>query len=128
MTEPTVNIPLLRKAVEWAEAEAAMPSRISRWNQGAWVINPVEIQRDEACGTCYCIAGFVVSQESTVAPVTDKWWQVMVDDAIVDEYDFCSLAASRLGIDRADANRLFNASNSIEDVRIQAESIAGESL
>lgn len=130
MTEPTVNIPLLRKAVEWAEAEAAKPVELCQWEQGVWQTTP-ETQvwarnrlidkpqindqwviraaaKTEDCGTCYCIAGYVEVLHDLPAR-GDK-------------------AAELLGISRGAAFSLFDGDNTIEDVRRIAESIAGERL
>ncbi|HRD59345.1 hypothetical protein [uncultured Nocardioides sp.] len=133
MTEQTVNIPLLRKAVEWAEVEAAKPNNGS-WEQGAWFVatsvtdpnvvipehwdeSSIAMRREgygkpAECGTCYCIAGY------TTAMVDGR-----VDAATVEER-----AAHLLGLSPYAAADLFCASNSIEDVRRIAEDIAGERL
>lgn len=131
MTE--VNIPLLRKAVEWAEAEAAKPWEISQWSQGDWVTrfdpldpvepSPVEIEagwasegqvKSSECGTCFCIAGYVAVAIMGESP----------DVAFHVE----GIAAKGLGIKGEVAESLFDCDNTIEDVRRIAESIAGERL
>ena len=126
MSAAEVNIPLLRKAVEWAEAEAAKPWEISEWNQTAWETAPenvVQIDRETwtpisgakkspECGTCYCVAGFIVKSEG--ASSRRSGWS--------------RPAADLLGIDLNTADELFDAANSIEDIRRIAESIAGERL
>jgi hypothetical protein len=103
-----VNIPLLRKAVEWAEAEAAKPQRTSAWYQPGVIENAEDIGRD--CGTCYCLAGFIA------ATVTGEEWP---DDPI-------GVALDALG--GASIGGLFSATNSIQDVRRIAEDLAGERL
>jgi len=136
-----VNIPLLRKAVEWAEAEAAKPIELSRWEQGVYVSTP-EDQRDAVeelkwgrnsgtterlaskspeCGTCYCIAGYV-------AQAVDPRFE---DRDSIDEPEFITartVATEALRLDFTQAGYLFDGGNTIEDVRRIAESIAGESL
>lgn len=125
MQEQTVNIPLLRKAVEWAEAEAAKPWELSEWYQGDWVSSPTTIAADSEdaeyfgiqvgttkaaeCGTCYCIAGYVCEVQGLD---TKHSWDMHAADA--------------LGI--SPNTPLFNAHNTIEDVRRIAEDIAGERL
>lgn len=110
MTEYTPNIPLLRKAVEWAEAEAAKEDQEqSEWDQLYW--------RDvgfRACGTTYCIAGYVceVSGEEWTSGVTTANGAVP------------RVAADLLGLGQDDAWALFDAENSIERVREVAERIA----
>lgn len=124
-----VDIPLLREAVEWAEAEAAKPPELCEWEQSAWVttFDPDEearwgawgtsttrekMDRAPACGTCYCIAGYVAVQVG--GPGADFRGSASVTGA--------------LGITLEDGGRLFRADNSIEDVRRIAEEIAGERL
>jgi hypothetical protein len=85
MTDQTVNIPLLRKAVEWAEAEAAKPPELCEWRQTYWVTpaseveaamwgiwadsrSAVEVGRAPECGTCYCVAGYVVASQVGAEP------------------------------------------------------------
>ena len=41
-----VNIPLLRKAVEWVEEQAALPVAQSQWDQSAWLIPATESAGD----------------------------------------------------------------------------------
>lgn len=115
-----VNVPLLRKAVEWAEAEAAKPWEECRWHQASWSANPWDVFRwhndtlqskAAGCGTCYCVAGYVGELEG------------FDHRGSVSEF-----AQDTLGLSDYDANRLFHASNTIEDVRRVAEEIAGERL
>lgn len=131
--ETNVNIPLLRKAVEWAEAEAAKPAELREWEQNWWVLTPEERQRRREapysaeygdteraayykapeCGTSYCIAGYVAAQQGC----TEHGFNV------------AAVAADALGIDLAVAeSSLFEGGNTIEDVRRIAESLAGERL
>lgn len=134
MTEPTVNIPLLRKAVEWAEAEAAKGFERSEWYQADWVVTPemraefARVQRAHGatqvlgvaskapeCGTCYCIAGYV-THEIEAVPVGSN------------HPSWIDIARPALGLNEHQADQLFAANNTIEDVRRIAESIAGERL
>jgi hypothetical protein len=113
-----VNIPLLRKAVEWAEAEAAKPVEQCQWYQGYWAVPAEIIKRD--CGTCYCIAGRVLHDAG-----------LPIDDYSAENN--ARAAAGLLGIDWEEAmyGGLFSASNDIQAVRRKAEEIAaaaGESL
>jgi hypothetical protein len=131
MTE--VNIPLLRKAVEWAEAEAAKPAPLREWEQNFWYLPPeVRAERLEKrgddfterereayqkapeCGTCYCIAGYVASQLGH--DFSTSGWEVE------------DVAAEALGLDLDQSDDLFDGRNTIEDVRRIAEEIAGERL
>ncbi|MET1083604.1 MAG: hypothetical protein ABWY12_11220 [Burkholderiales bacterium] len=138
-----VNILLLRKAVEWAEAEAAKPWELREWDQEFVIRNPesakgyqdeagkwVDASKAAGCGTNYCIAGFIA--ETTLAPgeKLGMQWDILAADGTSIE-PAIERAAARLGIDAdesMDENGLFAGGNSIQDVRRIAESIAGESL
>lgn len=128
MSAAEVNIPLLRKAVEWAEAEAAKPPELCEWQQSMWITprgdEPFSVPkyigtlttsqrgRSRECGTCFCVAGFVQFQA----------------DGIVTE-DVADRAAELLGLSGdAQTHPLFTAFNTIADVRRIAESLAGERL
>lgn len=130
-----VNIPLLRKAVEWAEAEAERPLHLREWDQAAWLRTPEDrqwtLQADgfvgdgvvteeqlSECGTTYCIAGFV-------GQTLDSRYKNSMSVRGVHVSDF---AAEALGLSPTEANVLFDAENDIETVRIIAEDIAGEQL
>ena len=118
MNETTVNIPLLRKAVEWAEAEAQKPYADCAWHQAAYVL-PKEIAsgagKSRDCGTCYCIAGYVAS-------LVDPGYEYVNDMAAP------AIALEALGLDAYGDRGLFAPNNTIEDVRRIAEEIAGERL
>jgi hypothetical protein len=131
-----VNVPLLRKAVEWAEAEAARPEG-GHWLQPSWVrdlstLSPAEREAREAqglhlasCGTAYCIAGWVAQHEAGPENVSVPSVSVTAGGRtwMIDDY-----AAARLGLNFMDADRLFAGSNTIEDVRRIAEEIVGGPL
>ncbi len=130
-----VNIPLIRKVVEWAEAEAAKPAIDCRWYQADWSINSwtqalrlvlanagtpmlaadfaLATRIEPYCGTCYCIAGYVTHLAGDMDDL------IGVSDVI---------ARNALGITDGQADILFNAFNTIGDVRRIAEDIAGERL
>lgn len=110
MTSTNVNVPLLRKAVEWAEAEAAKPySEFCQWDQAEWV-------QQTYCGTRFCIAGYVAQlQDARFA-----------GSSVVDGRTAQKVAAEALGCGHASA--LFAVTNTIEDVRRIAEDLAGERL
>lgn len=125
MTEGTVNIPLLRKAVEWAEVEAAKPPELREWKQGDWRVTPAragEYLPVPACGTTYCIAGYVC------AVMGDKWLNDTSSGWLADHRSVPGAAASHLGLSQEVADELFRGRNTIEDVRRIAEDIAGERL
>lgn len=113
-----VNVPLLRKVVEWAEAEAENARRgsLSQWYQGDYIM-------ETGCGTAYCIAGWTLHE----AGYTDEEIKQMSTNGKAP-----AKAAELLGIEfnrgYGDGHRLFFGSNSIEKVRILAEEAAGEKL
>lgn len=136
MTE--VNVPLLRKALEWAEAEAERPAAVREWDQSMWVstsedrelnikkysgvhgnLVALEQQRQEAgCGTCYCLAGYLVH-------VLDGQPLEAADN---DQFSYYDAGAHVLGLSVVQAVRLFAPGNSIEGLRVLAEEFAGEKL
>lgn len=120
MTAPEVNVPLLRKAVEWAEAEAAKP--YGNWYQVDTVVLPEERVLyglgTAGCGTAYCVAGFIAA---TVTGLDNPYDSPEVDTV-------CDFAAKAIGVERYKAWALWDMTNSIEDVRRIAEEIAGERL
>lgn len=124
-----VNIPLLRKCIEWAEAEAAKPRELCEWEQGfymvpksasdprvsdgyLWVDN-FRKTKAAGCGACYCIAGFVA---------------ITVHGESIAYSEMDALAENALGLNMDQSSDLFEGDNTIEDVRRIAEEIAGERL
>lgn len=128
----SVNVPLLRKAVEWAEAEASKPGG-GHWCQATWKLdldasqeNAVHIASLAQCGTAFCIAGWVAAQELGEDRVDYNGFVHYEDGTVEHVADF---AADALGIAAVeDADDLFAGGNSIERVREVAEAIAGEPL
>lgn len=137
-----VNIPLLRKAVEWVEEQAALPEIDCQWNQARWTTPPsiragdliYQVEGDVShtalkqivnhCGTAYCVAGYI-------GQMLDE--RFVDEDRIFDEttgsfIHVADFAAEALGINGGEASLLFDALNGPADVRNVAESIAGEKL
>jgi hypothetical protein len=123
-SDRTVNVPLLRKAVEWAEGEHALGfdsegRPYGAWYQGEWmVLSGEDSEVTMHCGTSYCIAGYVAQ---TLEPR-------FAEGAYVDDVHVAEFARDALGITDLQASRLFHGSNKIRDVRQVAERIAGEPL
>lgn len=116
---PPVDVPLLRKAVEWAEAEAARPEVDSQWWQKSYVVSGLKLGR--TCGTAYCIAGYVVAlvdgPEEAERLNRDGWGMGAAWVA--------NRASALLGLTDDEAiPSLFVSNNSITDVREVAEQIA----
>lgn len=137
---PTPNVPLLRKALEWAQTEAARPLPERQWVQGAYLVEPVShahfvaheellsrrapgyVERVEelkpTCGTAYCIAGYV-------AQLHDERY---AHDQMVGDVHSSDLAEQLLGLTTKQAGELFLGDNTIEDLREIFEKITGERL
>jgi hypothetical protein len=142
--EPEVNIPLLRKGLEWVEWQDTLPLIDSEWNQGDFVIDPEvkafimiagERFRSENrmtsgemdalvtrvaphCGTAYCFAGYVGQLEDGRYATRDE----------VDGIHVGLFAQEQLGITDDQAEALFSADNTAHDIRSICEDIAGEPL
>ncbi|MGH3498425.1 MAG: hypothetical protein ACRDP1_13270 [Nocardioidaceae bacterium] len=133
-TTPTPDLPLLRKALEWAEAEAAKPEQEREWNQNYWRLNPETAAEAElpapACGTTYCLFGWVcyLAGEEWVSSASGGH---LADGVHLDGVDVFTRAADLLGLDSATAGRLSHFANTIDDLRRIGEEIAasvGETL
>lgn len=114
---PAPNIPLLRKAVEWAAAEAQKPPEQREWNQGTWA-------EPTACGTAYCVAGYVaITAMPGAREVASTYgdYDLYVGDK---RWRWDEAAQGLLGITGDEADDLFAAGNTITDVRRVAEEIA----
>lgn len=140
--EETVNIPLLRKAVEWVETQAKLPTIDREWEQSTYISSPsktalsliwdkLEYPFDNPfeqwsyvdilephCGTTYCVAGYI-------SQLCDSRYK---DRFCVDEVSMPDFAAEQLGLTPLEASRLFHATNTASDVRTIAEEITGEPL
>ena len=127
MTEievPQPNIPLLRKAVEWAEAEAAKTDGAGLWNQAAYAFAT-------DCGTAFCIAGWTVVNASdvTVQPSPTGYGEQPGELVSVVHPDGTSVyweheAGALLGLTEQEAWALFCPENDIEQIRHLSQQIA----
>lgn len=57
MVQEPVDVPLLRKGVDWVLEQNARDLDESEWDQETWRIDGETI--DRSCGTAYCLAGYV---------------------------------------------------------------------
>lgn len=147
----TVNVPLLRKAVEWVEEQVAVPEIDRQWRQRTWVTQPrwkaedllepmctsarglidfekvykLAKQVEPHCGTAYCVAGYV-------AQLVDESYQT---NSYGDGGVHCSVVAAKaLGIPYVLSSagiaqtELFEGNNTAEGIRYFAEYYAGEKL
>lgn len=123
-SEPEVDAPLLRKAVDWVRYQATLPGSQREWNQLYW-----RVESGNDCGTTFCVAGYVCEvsgvawerERGGASIVTPSGSTVSVQD------EACRL----LGLTLDEAIVLFAASNSADDVVKTAEWImkrTGEKL
>jgi hypothetical protein len=127
---PVPNIPLLRKAVEWVEAEAEKNIKEREWNQGDWMRRRSAANEAEGwCGTACCVAGWVGLQADNAQPemrdgeFTDR--MVYPSGMVVHVADY---ARAALGLTEEQADSLFAGSNTAETIRMLAEEFAEEVL
>lgn len=109
-----MDIALLRKSVEWAEAEAALPVKNSAWCQRDWVTPGEAIGRD--CGTAYCVAGYILhitGNEPTVSGLSTGLRAAELLGVRLDQVLWNSGGSG-----------LFGSINTIKDVRREAELLA----
>ena len=119
----TLNIELLRNAVEWVEAQDKLDTSIREWNQGYWLQR--QFAEGEWCGTGMCLAGYIgystderFRLEETIEDL--GWYNMRGDDSLhVSDY-----ARDALGITEDEAERLFSANNSAWRIRAVASDIA----
>jgi hypothetical protein len=132
--EPGVDVPLLRKVVEWAEVEAQKPFMERRWYQDAYymkdgdtIYNP---ERDDfdvvRCGTAFCIAGWTVAETLGAGEAMNSGGDV-VDSKTGRFIRDCEDRAREM-LNISSDHGLFDCGLTIEEVRRIAEKIAGESL
>lgn len=136
-----VNVPLLRKAVEWVEEQDKLPLIDRVWNQGDWVTAaarrarqlligvPIEDRPEVAeqiephCGTAFCVAGYIGQMHD----------ERYIKSQTVDGVHVSVYAADLLGLDYTNydgeaLHELFSGANSAYDIRQIAEELAGETM
>jgi hypothetical protein len=117
-----INVPLLRKGVEWVEEQARLDPDSSQWHQSGWVTPEflrVNIWDTEpGCGSAYCLAGYI-------GQLVDPRYE---NTAEVDGVHVSEVAVKALGLDGTGPLELFVAQNTAEDVRRIAEELVGGPL
>lgn len=136
-TTTPLNVPLLRKAVEWVEEQDALDLSVAHhqallegspsyehdhgtdrwWNQQTWL-------KASDCGTAMCLAGFVVTLAG-YEPTYDAAYCALPGKYKVTVSD---TAQQLLGLSDLQAGRLFAPNNTAADIRELAEAYAGEKL
>lgn len=116
-----MNIPLLRKMVEWVE-EQELLTEGREWSQRFWFSDRSWDQG--FCDTAFCMAGKLVIDDGWL-PSDDHGPTIHKDgqDAYIG-----AVAANLLELEFSDAWGLFSPSNTAADIRLIAEEIAGEPL
>lgn len=129
-----VDVPKLRKLVEWVEEQDVLAESDRVWDQELWfhqdhisVARAIENKYDPYCGTSMCAAGKLAFDDGW-KPVFDSSGHC--DRASKDgvEKYFSQIGAEILGLDDGHSRSLFNANNSAGDIRAIAEDYAGERL
>ena len=151
LNRPPLNVPLLRKMVDWVKEQSTLAEDDRDWNQEAWafrhhldqikldqdwikldqdwikVLNAKRDVLDPMCGTSVCVAGKIA---------LDAGWDFDFGDGDVsgrvaewakkgDEYQRIEHIAMReLGINDAQADYLFGSDNEAEDIEQIAEEFA----
>ncbi len=119
---PTPDVPLLRKVLAWAETEATKPEPEREWDQSAWRRSAALRSKihDQPCGTAYCIAGYTCHLDG-------REWDTDATGlgiCLVDGRTTPAVARSLLGITKLEAGALFDANNTIDQLRRIAGGIA----
>lgn len=117
-----VNIPVLRKAVEWVEEQDKFPAETRSWNQYGIITSEEyrvrSLKHEQGCGTGYCIAGYIAE---TFAPEELAAGQPVIRTAMrvlnLTLHDLITTGQT-----------LFAAENSAAQIRTYAEKLAGEKL
>ncbi len=140
-----VNVPLLRKAIEWVESEGAKPLEERVWDQAFWSRNASEEVEN--------IRGFLFEYGDTLGDDAREHhqrqlaiWEARADHCgttmcvagyvcdiaspeKVELKDVEATAAALLGLTRPEASRIFfNMSDDPAEIRWIAEEISGERL
>lgn len=121
---PTVNVPLLRKTLEWAYGEWQKVRRdeISEWNQGNWMVSTAGLydysekvyeafRQGAACGTACCIAGKVALDDGWHPAMTRGLGGFAYRDG--ERADVFDIGRDLLGLTNEQANWLFAGGNTI---------------
>lgn len=125
-----INIPLLRKMVEWVEAEDALPKNVRTWLQGSWMVHEdlrVGLyDHTPHCGTSFCAAGFIAQlvdpRFAADEVARNAGW-------LINGREHASeVAQEALGLTDEQAETMWHAGNSAAMIRQLAEEFAGERL
>ena len=131
-----IDIPKLRKLVEWVEEQDVLAESDRVWDQELWfhqdrsvvvAIEALHNKYDPYCGTSMCAAGKLAFD--------DGWKPVWDSDGHSDRAEkdgvekyYSQIGAEVLGLAYEAEYELFNANNNAGDIRAIAEDYAGERL
>lgn len=136
-----LNIPLLRKTVEWVEEQETLPIQLREWQQGSWFRQVTEeelkyeygvelVANAPWCDTTMCFAG-KIAWDAGWKPVWTSEHEAARCEKNGEIKDVSHVAAELLGIphpeDWSDIE-LFDAGRSAATLRYLAEDLAGEAL
>lgn len=114
-----VDVPLLRKVVEWAEVESSLPKDNRTWDQTWWA-------RETTCGTSMCLAGSIVALDGGEFNFHEGFDGSVANTARMPDGTTCSVrdyARRQLGLTHTEAAHLFASENTIEEIKIFANVI-----
>ena len=123
MTEPTPNLPLLRKVLDHIDAHP------EEWEQATYATKKyADVARTVECGTAFCIAGWAAVL-SGAAPYWPKGGKATSTFQTPDGelHDGDDLGREVLGLTESEAgdmHGLFSGNNTRDDVQFYAEQIA----
>lgn len=131
----TPNIPYLRKMVEWVESEAKRTEG-REWYQETWMSPGQEAEADfnqqiDFCDTACCVAGKVALLEGWRPQTYNGDPNSGFTGNVIkggETRHASHVARDVLGLTEDQADDLFEACNTAEDIRAIAEEIAGERL
>lgn len=108
MNEMTVNVPLLRKTLDWAYEQYQLLLRglPSEWDQSSWIRHSSAV----SCGTVCCVAGKIALEAGWVSRQGDGG-SLIARDGVVDTAS--RVAARELGLAPGQAEALFSGGNTI---------------
>lgn len=150
--ENTIDIPRLRKLVEWVEEQDMKPVGLSTWEQDNWITQSQDYEYahdilqfqglqhlsdmglrnaqryEHDCEAAFCAAGKVVADEHGVASMLTTMVRLPDVDAVPNIVPIAVEAQRLLGLDEGQASALFASGNDADTIRRLAEEFAGERL
>ena len=132
----TLNVPMLRKGVDWVMEQNELADEDREWDQESWAFldrparaaMAAQDRHDPMCCTSMCFAGYVAYITGWTFEFPNglrmEGAEVARKDGRVDS--IATIAKRELGITDEQGDSLFNASNDADDIRYIAEVIVME--